>query len=124
MLFDLLQHLSPWIQSVDELERTRAMRTFVGMLKAYMSHSESDEASRQLPLQGEILGRMVPRCSDPSLFIRQTAMDCIQLTLRVATCTPGTHNTVVHCLHAHNYHMSITIVRYPGPVGGCSELAA
>ena len=66
------------------------MRGFVGMLKAYMVHSEGDEASRHLPLQGELLGRMVPRCSDPSLFIRQTAIDCIQYTLRIATCTPGT----------------------------------
>ena len=86
----MLQHLAPWIQSVDELERTRAMCSVVGMLKAYSAHSETDEASRHLPLQGELLGRMVPRCSDPSLFIRQTAMDCIQLTLRIATCTPGT----------------------------------
>lgn len=96
----LVQHLSPWIQSSDQLERTRAICSFVGMLKAYFAHSEKDEASRDLPLQGEILGRMVPRCSDPNLYIRQTAMDCIQLTLRIATCTPGNHTFTYKALTA------------------------
>lgn len=75
---------------MDEVERQRAMETFVGMLKSYLNASEAEESSRHLPLQGQILGRMVPRCSDPSLYIRQTAIDCIQLTLRIATCMPGT----------------------------------
>ena len=65
------------------------MESFVGMLRAYKSHSESDEPARTLPLQGQILGRMVPRCSDPNLLIRQTAIDCIQITLRITTCMPG-----------------------------------
>lgn len=81
--------MEPWIQSVDEEERTRSMESLTGMLRAYLSHSESDESSRRFPLQGQILGRMVPRCSDPKLFIRQTAIDCIQMTLRIATCMPG-----------------------------------
>lgn len=88
-MISYLQHLEPWILSVDEQERTRSMESFVGMLKAYLSHSESDELSRNLPLQGQLLGRMVPRCSDPKLFIRQTAIDCIQITLRITTCMPG-----------------------------------
>ena len=83
------KHLEPWIQSANENERTRAMESFVEMLRAYLAHSESDEAARSLPLQGQILGRMVPRCSDPKLFIRQTAVDCIQMTLRIATCSTG-----------------------------------
>lgn len=74
---------------MDEQERTRAMESFTGMLKAYLAHSESDEAARNLPLQGQLLGRMIPRCSDPKLFIRQSAIDCIQTTLRIATCAPG-----------------------------------
>lgn len=65
------------------------MDTFVGLLRVYLTHSESAEAARHLPLQGQILGRMVPRCSDPNLFIRQAAIDCIQITLRIATCMPG-----------------------------------
>jgi hypothetical protein len=76
------------------------MESFVGMLRAYLSHSESDESARHLPLQGQILGRMVPRCSDPALYIRQSAIDCIQMTLRISTCMPGTcvRMCVVHGL--------------------------
>lgn len=74
---------------MDEHERTRSMGSFICMMKAYMVHSESEECSRHLPLQGQILGRMVPRCSDPKLYIRQTAIDCIQITLRISTCMPG-----------------------------------
>ena len=61
----------------------------MGLLRAYLVHSDNEEAARYLPLQGQILGRMVPRCSDPNLHIRQTAIDCIQITLQIATCMPG-----------------------------------
>lgn len=47
------------------------------------------QESRTLPLQGQLLGRMVPRCSDPLADVRQTAVECIQLTLRIACCVPG-----------------------------------
>ena len=47
------------------------------------------QESRTLPLQGQLLGRMVPRCSDPLTDVRQTAVECIQLTLRIACCVPG-----------------------------------
>jgi len=84
-----VQHLERWVQSQDQLERERAMQGVLVLLQAYCSFSEGDEACRHLPLQGQILGRMVPRCSDPSRSIRQMAIDCIQLTLKIATCTPG-----------------------------------
>ena len=37
------QHLEPWIQSSDELERTRAMTCLLGLLKMYLAHSEENE---------------------------------------------------------------------------------
>ena len=37
------QHLEPWIQSSDELERTRAMTYLLGLLKMYLAHSEENE---------------------------------------------------------------------------------
>ena len=101
------QHLEPWVQSTDEQERSRAMECLLELLKAYLDFSNTNEAStlppltpltppphhsqaaRELAVQGQLLGRMIPRCSDPSLAIRQMAIDCIQLTLRIATCTPG-----------------------------------
>ena len=57
------------------------------------------QPSRSLPLQGQLLGRMVPRCSDPSLFIRQSAVECIQIVLRIATCMPGGYVCAKHNAH-------------------------
>ena len=31
-----------------------------------------------------VLARLVPRCSDPSIEVRQLSMDCIQVTLKIA----------------------------------------
>ena len=31
-----------------------------------------------------LLSRLVPRCSDPSIEVRQISMDCIQATLQLA----------------------------------------
>ena len=47
------------------------------------------QSSRELEVQGELLGRMVPRCTDPSLDTRLAAIDCVQIILRVSTCSPG-----------------------------------
>lgn len=103
---------------MDEHERTRSMGSFIGMLKAYLVHSESEECSRHLPLQGQILGRMVPRCSDPKLYIRQTAIDCIQITLCIATCMPGKQGTI------GKQTQQMCVFRYPRSVGGCFKFAA
>lgn len=65
------------------------MGCLLQLLKAYQAYSDENEPSRHLPLQGQILGRMVPRCSDPNLYMRQTSIDCIQITLKIATCMPG-----------------------------------
>ncbi len=71
------------------MERERSMKGFLVLMESYWKFSENDEPSRNLPLQGQILGRMIPRCSDPSLSIRQMAIDIIQMTLKIATCMPG-----------------------------------
>ena len=122
------QHLEPWMQSSDELERTRAMTCVLDLLKMYLAHSEENEVvqdsallchtpppslqdlyshthtrthttqpSRHLPLQGQLLGRLVPRCSDPILSIRQAAIECVQIVLKIATCMPG-QLPVLHAL--------------------------
>ena len=37
------QHLSPWIQSSDDLERNRAVLSFIEIIRAYQTHSDTDE---------------------------------------------------------------------------------
>jgi hypothetical protein len=41
------------------------------------------------PTECVILARLIPRCTDPDLKVRQTAMDCIQCTLRIAAKIAG-----------------------------------
>jgi len=83
-LESIFKHLEPWMQSSDEPERNRAMTCILDLLKAYLTHSDENEPSRHLPLQGQLLGRLVPRCSDPSLTVRQAAIECVQIVLRIA----------------------------------------
>ena len=48
------------------------------------------QGARSLPLQVHIIGRLVPRCLDPELTIRQLAITAIQTTLKISSCIPGT----------------------------------
>ncbi|CAI8027044.1 Maestro heat-like repeat-containing protein family member 1 [Geodia barretti] len=94
-LYSIFKHLSPWIQSSDDQERNRGVLCFLELMKAYQLHSDTDETSRELEIQGELLGRMVPRCTDPSLDTRLAAIDCVQMILRVSTCDPGVPDQMV-----------------------------
>lgn len=47
------------------------------------------QGTHELPLQGRLIGRLVPRCSDPSVEIRKTSLLCVQIVLRIATCAIG-----------------------------------
>lgn len=43
ILQSLTQHLEPWMQSSDELERIHAMTCILDLLKAYLTHSDENE---------------------------------------------------------------------------------
>ena len=36
------------------------------------------------PCLANILGRLIPRCSDPAVVIRQTAIDCVHIIFKIA----------------------------------------
>lgn len=46
--FSVLQHLSPWIQSSNELERNRGVQCFLELMKTYQLHSDTDEVLDKL----------------------------------------------------------------------------
>jgi hypothetical protein len=94
-LYSIFKHLSPWIQSSDDQERNRGVLCFLDLMKGYQLNSDTDETSREMEIQGELLGRMVPRCTDPSLDTRLAAIDCVQMILRVSTCDPGVPDQMV-----------------------------
>ena len=35
-------------------------------------------------MAGPLLARLIPRCTDPVIIIRQTAVDCVQCVLKIA----------------------------------------
>ena len=44
----------------------------------------------EFPQEHVLLARLVPRCSDPCIEVRQMSMDCIQATLLIAQRCEGT----------------------------------
>ena len=50
-----------------------------------------DQPSRVIGVQfmGQMVGELIPRCSDPVLKIRQTSIESVQILLKVTTCTTG-----------------------------------
>lgn len=49
----------------------------------------SCKESGGLAILGHLLGQLVPRATDPQLAVRQSAIHCIQVALRVGTCEKG-----------------------------------
>lgn len=97
-LESIYKHLDPWSRSTEGVERTRTMECILKVLENYYKNSIDNEPSRELPLQSHLIGRMVPRCSDPLIYVRQTAIECIQLTLKIACSVPGEEDKLIDAL--------------------------
>ncbi|GFN92402.1 maestro heat-like repeat family member 1 [Plakobranchus ocellatus] len=82
-LESIFKHLPQWITCENELERERALKTWLIVLKFYLDNMEVS-SPMLLDNEGVFLGRLIPRCTDPSTEIRQLAMDCIYTTLKIA----------------------------------------
>lgn len=80
---NILKHLIPWYLSLQDHERERAVKTTHVLLKFLLEHMDNTK-DLKFPQMHILLARLVPRCSDPSVAVRQTSMDCIQATLIVA----------------------------------------
>ncbi|XP_011410499.2 PREDICTED: maestro heat-like repeat-containing protein family member 1 [Amphimedon queenslandica] len=97
-LESIFKHLDPWSRSSDSTERLRAMNCIVRLLEDYETNTREKEEARSLPLQVHIIGRLVPRCLDPELAIRQLAITAIQTTLKISSCIPGEEDQLVNAL--------------------------
>ncbi|KAK7115260.1 maestro heat-like repeat-containing protein family member 1 isoform X1 [Littorina saxatilis] len=87
-LNDMFKHLHPWMVSEAEHERERAMNTWLHMLQYYTEVMDASKRDRFL-IAGPFLGTAIPRCTDPKPEIRQLAMDCVQLILRISLTYEG-----------------------------------
>ena len=109
------KHLEPWLGSSDGSERERGSTLLVDLLNAYQTQHYSTEVSHVpaactqtqcdgcglilscvppqetggLDILGHLLGRLVPRATDPLLAVRHAALHCIQVCLRLGTCEQG-----------------------------------
>ncbi|GFS16071.1 maestro heat-like repeat family member 1 [Elysia marginata] len=82
-LESIFKHLPQWITSENEVERERALKTWLVVVTFYLETVEVNSPAL-LDNEGIFLGRLIPRCTDPTTEIRQTAMDCLHTTLKIA----------------------------------------
>uniref|UniRef100_UPI00398EDEB3 maestro heat-like repeat-containing protein family member 1 n=1 Tax=Pristiophorus japonicus TaxID=55135 RepID=UPI00398EDEB3 len=96
----LLQNLSPeglqtiykyvetWIISPREYERERAVDMTSKLLTFYWQELDAENIMAPIDL-GAVVGQLLPRCVDPLLTIRQRAMDCLYILLKIQACSEG-----------------------------------
>lgn len=78
----IIKVLIPWLTSKEEFERERCLNSIWKLLCFYCDHMETG-VFQIFSCFGFILGLLVPRCTDPSLSIRNTALKCIQFSLEI-----------------------------------------
>eukprot|EP00058_Branchiostoma_floridae_P019456 XP_002604946.1 hypothetical protein BRAFLDRAFT_77203 [Branchiostoma floridae] len=83
-LQEIFKHLEPWMVSAQDHERERVMHTALEIFNCYLEHLEFGPLSPTVfSNHGTLLGRLTPRCTDPSLTVRQMAIDCVQVVLKI-----------------------------------------
>ncbi|KAL3859489.1 hypothetical protein ACJMK2_009708 [Sinanodonta woodiana] len=85
----IFKHLVPWLLSVQDHERERALKTCQTLQVYLLENYNKEKHPQQFESQNLFIARLVPRCSDPSIEVRMLSMDCIQLTLQIASCCEG-----------------------------------
>ncbi|CAH1269548.1 MROH1 [Branchiostoma lanceolatum] len=83
-LQEVFKHLEPWMVSTQDHERERVMHTALEIFNCYLEHLEFGPLSPTVfSNHGTLLARLTPRCTDPSLTVRQVAIDCVQVVLKI-----------------------------------------
>ncbi|XP_043923633.1 maestro heat-like repeat-containing protein family member 1 isoform X2 [Protopterus annectens] len=76
----VFKHIEGWLTSPREWERERAIVSTFFLLKFYLKKLNIRTVVSFHNL-GALIGRLAPRCSDPSLIVRQSAIDCLYTLL-------------------------------------------
>ncbi|XP_064639982.1 maestro heat-like repeat-containing protein family member 1 isoform X2 [Lineus longissimus] len=83
-LEEITKHLTPWLLSVNDHERDRAMTGMHTLLNTYLENMKMGVGlPEHFSDAGALLARLAPRCTDPSLLVRQMAIDCVQVILKI-----------------------------------------
>lgn len=84
-LDDILTMLEPWLSKRKPEQRLPAIENTKSALECYLENMKfAYEAPSQFGQTGFILGRLVPRCTDPNTNIRLCALECVRLVLCIA----------------------------------------
>ncbi|KAG0431230.1 hypothetical protein HPB47_021968 [Ixodes persulcatus] len=78
----MIKVLIPWLTSKQEFERERCLNSIWKLMSFYCDHIEIG-VFQIFSCFGFVLGLLVPRCTDPSLSIRNTALKCVQFSLEI-----------------------------------------
>ncbi|XP_076846747.1 maestro heat-like repeat-containing protein family member 1 isoform X2 [Brachyhypopomus gauderio] len=78
----VFKHMEIWLSSRQDHERERAMRSSAHLLHFYLD-SLSVKNLVTFHNLGALLGRLAPRCTDPSPAVRTAAVDCIYTLLHI-----------------------------------------
>ncbi|CAG2234423.1 unnamed protein product [Mytilus edulis] len=75
----IFKQLSKWFLSIEEYERERSLTTLLIVENFLLENMEpSSNNITDFPTECVILAKLVPRCTDPNIRVRQMAMDCVQ----------------------------------------------
>lgn len=86
-LENILKHIQdPWLITAFGVERERAVDTILSLLQTFRDNMLLTVGGKpnSFVMAGPLLARLIPRCTDPVIAIRQTAVDCVQCVLRIA----------------------------------------
>uniref|UniRef100_A0A2R5LMZ7 Putative heat repeat-containing protein 7a n=2 Tax=Ornithodoros turicata TaxID=34597 RepID=A0A2R5LMZ7_9ACAR len=78
----ILKVLHPWLTSKKEYERERCLNSIWQLMSFYSDNLQAG-VFQVFSCFGYILGLLTPRCADPSISIRNTALKCIQFALEI-----------------------------------------
>ncbi|KAJ7383167.1 Mroh1p [Desmophyllum pertusum] len=84
---NILKHIQdPWLLSTSDVERERAVDTILTLLQTFRDNMLLTVGGKptSFVMAGPLLARLIPRCTDPVIIIRQTAVDCVQCLLKIA----------------------------------------
>lgn len=87
---EIFTMLEPWLKLDQALSRELSVNILLGALETYCKNVKLGIASPTNFTPGPyMIGAMVPRCHDPSLPVRTTALACLQHLLRILAIYEG-----------------------------------
>jgi len=79
----IFQHLFIWSLSQQDYERERALSFSLTLFNVYLDKMTATVGVNFYNM-GSLVGRLIPRCTDPNVNVRLTSIDCLQAVLKIS----------------------------------------